>query len=100
MSGYFAFRREIWVPLNPFYRGYKLLIFLLVMAEGHPVQEVAFRFTPRPGGESKVTQSLAFVRIFIVELVLTRRLRAQWRGRPPRVSAETGSKVSDGGSLP
>jgi dolichol-phosphate mannosyltransferase len=32
VSGFFAFRREIWRPLNPQYRGYKLGIFLLVMS--------------------------------------------------------------------
>ncbi len=79
VSGFFAFRREIWTPLNPLYRGYKLLIFLLVMAEGRSIREVGFRFTPRAEGASKVTGSTAFVRVFLTELVLARRFRSRLR---------------------
>jgi dolichol-phosphate mannosyltransferase len=77
VSGYFGFRREIWSPLNPLYRGYKLLIFVLVMAEGERIEEVGFSFTPRGDGASKVTDSIAFVRVFATELLLARRIRAQ-----------------------
>lgn len=76
ISGYFAFRRDIWVPLDPSYRGYKLLLFLLVMAEGRPVVEVPFRFAPRPEGESKVASGLGFVRVFLGEIRRARQLRA------------------------
>ncbi len=82
VSGYFAFRREIWVPLDPLYRGYKLLLFVLVMAEGKRVTEVGFRFEPRASGTSKVTEGLGFVRIFVSELSLARRLRSLLRSRP------------------
>ncbi len=81
VSGYFAFRRDIWKPLNPLYRGYKLLLFLLVMAEGQRVVEIGFGFTPRPEGSSKVTGSRAFVRVFGTELVLARRFRGRLRGQ-------------------
>jgi dolichol-phosphate mannosyltransferase len=77
VSGYFGFRREIWSPLNPLYRGYKLVIFLLVMAEGQRISEVGFSFTPRPEGASKVTGSIAFIRVFATELLLARRIRAR-----------------------
>ena len=79
VSGYFGFRREVWVPLNPLYRGYKLLLFLLVMVEGRPVREVGFRFTPRAVGASKVTGSSAFIRVFLTELILARRFRSRLR---------------------
>jgi dolichol-phosphate mannosyltransferase len=88
ISGYFGFRRDIWVPLHPLYRGYKLLVFLLVMAEGDRVTEVGYRFTPRTEGTSKVTQGLAFVRIFAIEVLLALRLRgeiASHRRDAPRV---------------
>jgi dolichol-phosphate mannosyltransferase len=82
VSGYFGFRRDAWSPLNPLYRGYKLLIFILVMTEGQRVAEVGFSFTPRPEGASKVTGSIAFLRVFATELLLARRIRAQLRGAP------------------
>jgi len=81
ISGYFGFRRDIWVPLHPLYRGYKLLVFLLVMAEGDRVTEVSYQFTPRMEGASKVTQGLAFVRIFAIEVLLALRFRGEIRSR-------------------
>ncbi len=81
VSGFFAFRRAIYVPLDPGYRGYKLLLFLLVMSRGKNVAEVGFRFEPRTEGASKVTQGLAFVRVFLIELLLARRLSARLESR-------------------
>lgn len=83
VSGFFAFRRGIYVPLDRGYRGYKLLLFLLVMSRGENVQEVGFRFEPRTEGASKVTQGLAFVRVFLIELLLARRLAARLSRQRP-----------------
>jgi dolichol-phosphate mannosyltransferase len=74
VSGYFGFRREIFLPLDPRYRGYKLLLFILVMNRGRRFSEVGFRFEPRTRGASKVTQTFAFVRVFLIETLLARRL--------------------------
>jgi dolichol-phosphate mannosyltransferase len=94
VSGYFGFRREIWTPLNPLYRGYKLLIFVLVMAEGRRVVEIGFQFTPRAEGASKVTQNMKFVRIFAIEILLARRLRAMIRRSPRRPASASGSTAT------
>ena len=83
ISGFFAFRRTILLPLDPGYRGYKLLLFLLVMNNGRPVREVGFRFGPRVGGESKLTQGVGFIRIFLRELRLARRYRRSLPRPPP-----------------
>ncbi len=74
VSGLFGFRREIFRPLDPAWRGYKLVLFLLVMARGRSVVEVGFRFEPRGSGASKVTQNTRFIRFFLTELLLARRL--------------------------
>jgi len=74
VSGLFGFRREIFRPLPPEWRGYKLLLFLLVMARGHRVTEVGFRFEPRASGSSKLTQNSRFIRFFLTELLLAKRL--------------------------
>ena len=79
VSGYFAFRTEAWIPLNPLYRGYKLLLFVLAMTEQARRTEVGFRFEPRPEGKSKLTQGTDFIRLFLVELLLARRLRSVTR---------------------
>jgi len=75
VSGYFGFRREIYRPLDPRYRGYKLLLFVLVMNRDRRFAEVGFRFEPRTRGGSKVTQTFGFVRVFLIETVLARRLQ-------------------------
>ena len=79
VSGFFGLRRDVWVPLNPLYRGYKLLLFALVMAEGRRIAEVGYRFEPRAGGLSKVTEGPAFVRVFLVEVILAKRLESLLR---------------------
>jgi len=79
VSGLFGFRREVFQPLPPDWRGYKLLLFLLVMARGKRVDEVGFRFEPRGSGSSKVTQNSRFIRFFLTELLHAKRLE----GRPP-----------------
>ncbi len=85
VSGYFAFRREVWVPLDPRFRGYKLLLFVLAMAQSRPVGEVGFRFESREEGTSKVTASSAFLRLFLVEVFHARRFARELRARTRRV---------------
>ncbi len=80
VSGYFAFRRTIFVPLGPELRGYKLLLFLLVMARDRDVREVPLRFEPRTEGRSKVTSGIGFVGLFLAEVRRARRLDRQLRG--------------------
>jgi dolichol-phosphate mannosyltransferase len=87
VSGFFGVRRDAWVPLNPLYRGYKLLLFALVMAEGRRISEVGFRFEPRAEGSSKVTEGPAFIRLFLVEVLLAVRLRSLLRKRSKTVAA-------------
>ena len=94
VSGFFAFRREIYEPLPPGYRGYKLLLFVLVMARGRPVTEVPLRFEPRTEGASKVVSGLGFVRVYLQELLLARRLQYR-RAHPAR--APVGVPEPDGG---
>jgi len=82
VSGFFAFRRAAFVPLDPGYRGYKLLLFLLVMCRGQELREVPFAFEPRTEGASKVTSGLAFVRLFLIEVLLARRLARRLERQP------------------
>lgn len=95
VSGLFAFRKEIFQPLPHDWRGYKLLLFLLVMARGRRVSEVGFRFEPRTSGSSKVTENTRFVRFFLTELILAKRFQ-RYRSREavagPTSSATAGSR--------
>jgi len=89
VSGFFGFQREVYRPIDPGFRGYKLLLFLLVMARGRPVAEVPFRFEPRTAGASKVTGGLGFVRVFLTEVLMAKRVELalrSGRGRAVRLS--------------
>lgn len=95
VSGFFAFRREVFQPLPEPWRGYKLLLFLLVMARGRPVAEVGFRFEPRTSGTSKVTENSRFIRFFLTELILAKRLESHGSRDPapePARSAIVGNR--------
>jgi dolichol-phosphate mannosyltransferase len=81
VSGFFAFRRAIFRPLDARYRGYKLILFLLVSCRARRVVEVPYRFRARKNGSSKIIQDLEFVRTFLREVHRARRLGA----RPVRV---------------
>ncbi len=82
VSGFFGFRRAIFRPLDARYRGYKLILFLLVTCRARRVAEVPYRFRSRENGSSKIIQDLEFVRIFLREVFRARRLGA----RPTLVS--------------
>jgi dolichol-phosphate mannosyltransferase len=99
VSGLFAFSREVFRPLPPEWRGYKLLLFLLVMGGGRRTVEVGYRFEPRASGASKVTQNSLFIRFFLTEVVLARRFRRSL-GRAARASALSPSSVRDGREPP
>jgi dolichol-phosphate mannosyltransferase len=91
ISGFFGFRREVWIPLNSQYRGYKLLLFVLAMVDQRPVAEVPFRFEPRTEGASKVVQGPAFIRHFLIEAILARRLAGSLAGH--RVAVTSAQKA-------
>jgi dolichol-phosphate mannosyltransferase len=73
LSGFFAFRRKMFRPIDPRYRGYKLLLFLLVMFRDRHVKEVAYSFKCRTNGSSKLTETTGFVKVFLVETLLASR---------------------------
>ncbi|HYB79500.1 MAG TPA: glycosyltransferase [Thermoplasmata archaeon] len=75
VSGLFGFRRAIFRPIPTDWRGYKLLLVLLVMGRGQRVAEVGYPFEPRASGSSKVTENSRFVRFFLMEVAHARRFR-------------------------
>lgn len=91
VSGFFGFRAEIFRSIDPRHRGYKLLLFVLVMSRGQGVEEVGYRFEPRTEGASKVTQGLGFVRVFLTEVILAQRLRRELSRRPSHGPAPLGT---------
>ncbi len=80
VSGFFAFRKSIWIPINPEYRGFKILLFVLAMSNGARVTEVPYHFENRAEGTSKVEQS-AYMRIYLREVRWARQMETELRSR-------------------
>jgi len=99
VSGFFVFRHDVFRPLPAEWRGYKLLLFLLVMNRGRRVVEVGYRFEPRGSGTSKVTQNSRFIRFFLTEVVLARRFERILR-RPSRDAGDPDSASKGSGGRP
>lgn len=94
ISGFFGFRRTVFRPFDARYRGYETLLFMLVMCAGRPIAEVGYEFRARTSGDSKITQNMGFVRMFLTQLLLATRFRRNLRHRSGapmgRISASAG----------
>ena len=94
-SGFYGFRRNVFVPLDPVMEGYELLPFLLVMCNGFPTREIPYQFAARQNGESKIVQKkFDFVRTFLSEMWAIRKWRRtvlarRARGKRPSSVRET-----------
>ncbi len=96
LSGFYGFRRGYYRAINPEYRGYELLPFVLGMMRGRPVTEVPYVFESRRAGKSKiVTRDLSFIRVFLTELVLAARVGRE-RGDLPEGPPASSSAVPPG----
>jgi dolichol-phosphate mannosyltransferase len=79
LSGFFAFRRDVFPPTFHLIRGYKLLLLLLATSPPGRVVEVPYYFQPRVNGSSKIFRGVRFVPIFFSEVLIARRLSSGYR---------------------
>lgn len=74
ISGFYGFRRKVFVPIDPRWRGYELLPFILATGRHLSVAEVPYTFQPRRSGSSKiVSRNFLFIRTFLTQLLLAAR---------------------------
>lgn len=89
ISGFYGFHRSVFVPVNPRWRGYELLPFLLAMCRDLPAIEIPYEFQQRRFGFSKiVNHDLGFIRIYLTQIVLVARFERLLHDR-----LRSGSKV-------
>ena len=74
LSGFFGMKREIFKPFNNGWRGYESFLFILASNPNLKLIEIPYVFGERRNGESKIVKGTDFVRVFLTELVLARRL--------------------------
>jgi len=75
LSGFFAFNREMYLPLRPDSRGFKLILPLHVMRGRRRVVEVPYVFGDRNYGASKIVHDTSFMFVFLRELLVAKRLQ-------------------------
>jgi dolichol-phosphate mannosyltransferase len=98
ISGFYGFWRGIFVPVDPRWRGYELLPFILVMGRGVSVAEIPYEFRARKRGVSKIVgRDFGFVRTFLVQIVLVARFA---RSQGTLVGARRNLRRSDAGTSP
>lgn len=79
LSGFFGFRKGLTLKINEKWRGYKSLLFLLSSNPNARVKDVPYRFRERSNGDSKIVSGFEFIRIYLTELILAKRLEISSR---------------------
>jgi len=79
LSGYFGFRKGLNLPINEKWRGYKILLYILSANPDAKVKDVPYIFLEREKGESKVAKGIDFIRIYLTELILCKRIEIRAR---------------------
>ncbi|MEM3593054.1 MAG: glycosyltransferase [Candidatus Micrarchaeia archaeon] len=74
LSGYFGFRSDLKLEINEKWRGYKTLLYILSSNPDAKVHDIFYRFEERKEGESKIVKGLQFIRLYLTELILVKRL--------------------------
>jgi dolichol-phosphate mannosyltransferase len=79
LSGYFGFRKGLNLPINEKWRGYKILLYILSANPDVKVKDVPYIFLEREKGESKVAKGIDYIRIYLTELILCKRIEVRTR---------------------
>jgi dolichol-phosphate mannosyltransferase len=79
LSGFFGFKKELRLNINEQWRGYKTLLFLIASNPNAKIGEIPYKFVEREKGESKIVSGLDFMRIYLTELVLIKRVELRSR---------------------
>ncbi len=80
-SEFFAFKAGLFKDLNEKWRGYEIHLFLLAQNSDKTVCDVPYRFRERSVGESKVTEGIGFIRAYVTELILAKKIELRYRKR-------------------
>jgi dolichol-phosphate mannosyltransferase len=74
LSGFFGFRRGLRLDIDDRWRGYKTLLFLIASNPDINIGEIPYRFIERDRGNSKIVNGIDFIRIYLTELFLIKRV--------------------------
>ncbi|MEM4137037.1 glycosyltransferase [Metallosphaera sp.] len=81
LSGYFGFKSDLKLEINEKWRGYKILLYILSSNPTAKVHDISYKFQEREYGESKVAKGLQFIRVYLTELILVKRIEIRAKKR-------------------
>ncbi len=79
VSCYIGLRSDLSLDINNKWRGYEIGIFLRASNPYAKIKEIPYKFAERENGSSKVTSSINFIRIYLIELLLAKKLESKRR---------------------
>jgi dolichol-phosphate mannosyltransferase len=74
LSGFFGFKNDLSLQINEKWRGYKILLFILSSNPNARVFDIPYKFWERERGESKIAKGFQFIRIYLTELILVKKI--------------------------
>ena len=74
LSGYFGVTSKLKLEINEKWRGFKMLLFILSFNPKARTTDVPYRFQERVNGKSKIANGLDFIRIYLTELILAKKI--------------------------
>ena len=74
MSGYFGFKNGLKLDIKKEWRGYEIGIFLRANNWDVKIKEIPYKFVEREKGNSKVTSSPDFIKIYLIELLRAKKV--------------------------
>ncbi|HII82159.1 MAG TPA: hypothetical protein HA269_02550, partial [Ferroplasma sp.] len=69
VSCFLGFKNNLNLEIDNKWKGYEIGIFLRASNTNAKIKEIPFKFAKREKGKSKVTSSLNFIRIYLIELL-------------------------------
>jgi len=93
VSGFFGVRRDGFAPIDGCVRGFETLLFVLASADNPNVTEIPYCFQERGNGESKVLRGWTFLRVFLVQLLVAKRLELEIRRTKRGVTSRKPSRM-------
>ena len=77
LSGFVGFRKDLKYDINEKWLGYETVIFLIASNPNAKVCDVPYIFNERKNGESKIVSGFDFIRIYLTELILAKRIEVR-----------------------
>lgn len=95
VSGYFGFRKDMWVPQLAGQKGCKTLLHLLAENPHAKISEIPYEFRLRNSGQSKIVSDWKFIPNFMIELLSVARVSSRTKRKYSSSYTNVGADYAD-----